>query len=171
MQQVKWFERSFDFSKTQHIFPSILERLKGTPARLEEKFRSIPVELLIRQIDGTWSIKENLGHLTDLEPLWQIRLNDIIMGKAELSPTDLQNARTTNAGHNDVPVAELLLRFRKEREKTMVMLEAIDEAAVFKSALHPRLKTPMRTIDLFLFVADHDDHHLARITELSRLPV
>jgi hypothetical protein len=37
------------------------------------------------------------------------------------------------------------------------------------SALHPRLKTPMRIIDLFLFVAEHDDHHLARITELARL--
>jgi hypothetical protein len=27
----------------------------------------------------------------------------------------------------------------------------------------------MRTMDLFLFVAEHDDHHLARITELARL--
>lgn len=171
MQQVKWFERSFDFSKTQNIFPSILERLMGTPARLDEKFRSIPQGLLSRQVDGTWSIKENLGHLTDLEPLWQTRLNDIITGKTELSPTDLQNARTTTAGHNNVPVEKLLQSFREEREKTIALLEAIDEATVFKSALHPRLKTPMRTIDLFLFVADHDDHHLARITELSRLPV
>ncbi len=24
----------------------------------------------------------------------------------------------------------------------------------------------MRTMDLYLFVAEHDDHHLARITEL-----
>ena len=171
MQQVKWFERSFDFSKTQNIFPSILERLMGTPARLDEKFRSIPEGLLSRQRVGTWSIKENLGHLTDLEPLWQIRLNDIIMGKTELSPTDLQNAATTAAGHNDVPVGALLQGFRKEWEKTIALLDAIDEATVFKSALHPRLKTPMRTIDLFLFVADHDDHHLARITALSRLPV
>lgn len=171
MQQVKWFERSFDFSRTQNIFPSILERLRGTPVRLEEKFRSIPLALLPRQVDGTWSIKENLGHLSDLEPLWQLRLDDIITGKTELSPTDLQNTRTTMAGHNDVPVDELLHRFRQVREVTIALLEAIDEATVFKSALHPRLKTPMRTMDLFLFVADHDDHHLARITELSRQPV
>ena len=26
----------------------------------------------------------------------------------------------------------------------------------------------MRTIDLFIFVAEHDDHHLARITEIVR---
>jgi len=39
---------------------------------------------------------------------------------------------------------------------------------VFKSALHPRLKTPMRTMDLFLFVAEHDDHHLAKISEIIK---
>ena len=49
------------------------------------------------------------------------------------------------------------------------MLEQLTEEQIFLSALHPRLKTPMRTIDLFLFVADHDDHHLARITELVKL--
>jgi len=169
MEQVKWFDRSFDFTTTQNIFPSILERLRGTPARLEEKFRTIPPSLLTRQVDGAWSIKENLGHLSDLEPLWQQRLDDIITGKTELSPTDLQNTRTTVAGHNDVPVEELLQHFRQVRQKTVTLLEAIDTATVFKFALHPRLKTPMRTMDLFLFVADHDDHHLARITELSRL--
>lgn len=170
MEQVKWFDRSFDFATTQNIFPSILERLRGTPARLEEKFKSIPPDLLSHQADGTWSIKENLGHLSDLEPLWQQRLDDIITGRIELSPTDLQNTRTTIAGHNDVSVEQLLQQFRQVRARTITLLEAIDEAAVFKSALHPRLKTPMRTMDLFLFVADHDDHHLARITELSRLP-
>jgi hypothetical protein len=29
------------------------------------------------------------------------------------------------------------------------------------------LRTPMRLIDLAVFVADHDDHHLAAISELS----
>jgi len=27
----------------------------------------------------------------------------------------------------------------------------------------------MRTMDLFLFVAEHDDHHLARVTELVKI--
>jgi len=44
----------------------------------------------------------------------------------------------------------------------------ISEKEVFKYALHPRLKTPMRTMDLFLFVAEHDDHHLAQISKLNK---
>jgi len=168
MKKVKWFERSFDFSKDQNIFPSIIERLRGTPARLEEKFKSIPLEILETKVDNTWSIKENVGHLTDLEPLWQGRLEDIKNGEMEMRPTDLANRKTDEANHNTQSIEKLLSDFRAVRELTIALIENLDEEIIFKSALHPRLKTPMRTMDLFLFVAEHDDHHLARITELIK---
>jgi uncharacterized damage-inducible protein DinB len=169
MKKAKWFERSFDFSTEQNIFPSIIERLRGTPARLDEKFGSIPVNILEVKVDNTWSIKGNLGHLTDLEPLWQGRLEDIINGEIELRPTDLANRKTDLANHNAKSLAELLSSFRQIRAQTLSVLEKLDEETIFRSALHPRLKTPMRTMDLFLFVAEHDDHHLARIAELVRM--
>lgn len=169
MTKVKWFERNFDFGRDQNIFPSIIERLKGTPARLEEKFKSIPAGILGDKVDNTWSIKENVGHLTDLEPLWQGRLEDIKNGEVEMRPTDLANRKTDEANHNAQPIEKLLSNFRKIREQTIGSIENLDEKTIFKSALHPRLKTPMRTMDLFLFVAEHDDHHLARITELVKL--
>jgi uncharacterized damage-inducible protein DinB len=169
MKKVKWFERSFNFSSEQNIFPSIIERLRGTPARLEEKFKSIPEGILETKVDNTWSIKENLGHLTDLESLWQGRLEDIIKGKIELRPTDLANRKTDLANHNATSLKELLSSFRQIRAQTVSALEKLDEETIFRSALHPRLKTPMRTMDLFLFVAEHDDHHLARITEMVKL--
>ena len=167
MKQVKWFDRQFDFKAEQNIFPSLIERLSGTPARLEEKIATIPSDLLALKPDNTWSIKENIGHLTDLEPLWQGRLEDIINGEIELRPTDLANRKTDLANHNDTPLAMLLQEFRAIRAQTVAQLKTLDEATMVKTALHPRLKTPMRTMDLFIFVAEHDDHHLARITELS----
>ena len=36
------------------------------------------------------------------------------------------------------------------------------------TARHPRLKKEMRVLDLAFFIAEHDDHHLARISELIR---
>lgn len=168
MKQTKWFERKFDFSSTQNTFPSILERLRGTPARLEEKIRPLPATLLSKKINESWSIQENIGHLIDLEPLWQARLNDILDGMQDLTVADLQNTATHNANHNATPVDELLSRFRAIRQSTMELLEPLTEEHIFRSALHPRLRTPMRTMDLFLFVAEHDDHHLARITEIAR---
>jgi uncharacterized damage-inducible protein DinB len=169
MQQTKWFERKFDFNSHENIFPSIIERLAGTPARWDEKFKSIPEKILTERIDNTWTIKENVGHLTDLEPLWQGMLEDILNGKTEMRPTDLQNKKTTEANHNAVAIEELLKEFRQIRMQTIAMIENLNEEQIFKSALHPRLKIPMRTMDLFLFVAEHDDYHLARITELARL--
>ena len=108
-------------------------------------------------------------NLTDLEPLWQGRLEDIVNGEIELRPTDLQNNKTTFANHNEKPLNELLHSFRQIRQQTISLLEKMDEETIYKSALHPRLNTPMRTMDLFLFVAEHDDHHLARMTELVRI--
>jgi uncharacterized damage-inducible protein DinB len=169
MKKVKWFDRRFNFDTEQNIFPAIIERLRGTPARLEEKFKSIPADILETKVDNTWSIKENIGHLTDLEPLWQKRLNEIINAQTELSPTDLLNRKTDLANHNTKSLEELLSSFRQIRAETVSMLEKLDEEIIFRSALHPRLKMPMRTMDLFLFVAEHDDHHLARITELYKL--
>lgn len=169
MEQIKWFDRKFNFETEQNIFPSIIERLSGTPIRLEEKLKSIPSSILEDRINNTWSIKENVGHLIDLEPLWTGRLEDVINNQLELRIADLLNTKTDLANHNDVPIENLLSSFREIRQHTVSLLESIDEETVFKSSLHPRLKIPMRTMDIFLFVAEHDDHHLARITEIVKI--
>ena len=168
MEQVKWFDRSFDFSSIQNTFPSILERLSGTPARLEEKLSMLHLDILSLRVGDSWTIKENIGHLADLEPLWQGRFQDIINGQAELRPADLSNRKTDLAGHDQFSLEALLLSFRQARTHTLQLLENFTEDLVYKSALHPRLKTPMRSIDMCLFIAEHDDHHLARITALNR---
>jgi uncharacterized damage-inducible protein DinB len=166
MEPVKWFDRKFNFDFKENIFPEILQRLKETPPHLTNTIKSIPDELLRAQLDGKWSIKENIGHLTDLEPLWQLRLNDILSGAAEMHPADLSNTKTHRADHNSRTAEELLRDFSTIRYQTVGMLENIPEEIIFRSSLHPRLKTPMRTMDLFLFVAEHDDHHLSTITSI-----
>ncbi len=169
MKQVKWFERKFDFTTDQNIMPSIIERLNGTPIRLEHKLNSMSLKILSTKIDNTWTIMENAGHLMDLEPLWQGRLEDIIKRKEELRTADLLNIKTNTANHNDARLEELLIEFKHKRQQTVKMLEELTIDEIFISAIHPGLKMPMRTIDLFTFVAEHDDHHLARITEITRL--
>lgn len=167
MEKIKWFERKFDFSFQQNIFPSIIERLSGTYVRLKSKIESTPAGLLEIKPNETWSIKENIGHLCDLEPLWQGRLDDIMNGEKYLRPTDLENKKTDFAQHNKTNIEDLLIQFQELREVTLNKLSNLEEADVFKFALHPRLEQPMRTMDLFLFVAEHDDHHLSRITEIK----
>ena len=50
--------------------------------------------------------------------------------------------------------------------RASLQLLAADDAVQTRTATHPRLGTPMRLIDLALFVAEHDEHHLATITAL-----
>jgi uncharacterized damage-inducible protein DinB len=165
-QQTKWFDRKFDFSSTQNIFPSVIERLRGTPARLEEKIQSVSENILVAKLNGSWSIKENIGHLIDLEPLWMGRLEDIMNRETYLRTADLTNTKTDQANHNARTINELLNGFRSVRANTIKKLESISDENIFLSALHPRLKTPMRTMDHFLFVAEHDDHHLVTINKI-----
>lgn len=168
MKQIRWFDRRFNFDKDQNIFPAIVERLAGTPVRLEEKLAAIPEEWLRVRLDNSWSILENVGHLTDLEPLWQGRLEDFLSGAVTLRPADLSNTRTHEANHNASNPEVLLAGFRAARAHTVRLLEALTEEDILRTALHPRLQQPMRLMDSFLFVAEHDDHHLARITDIVR---
>ena len=168
MKPVNWFERKFDFSGEQNIMPGLIERLEGTPVRIREKLRKIDPSIYKLQRDNKWSILEHIGHLGDLEPLWQARLDDILSDKKELRPTDLQNTQTTMAGHNEKDVSFLIERFEQLRYATIASIKLLTEEEIFRSALHPRLKTPMRTMDHFLFVAEHDDHHLVKITEIAK---
>ncbi len=168
MKQIDWFARKFDFNAEQHVFPALLERLTGTSVRIEKKLRGINPSFYSVKAGGKWSILEHIGHLSDLEPLWQGRLDDILAGREELRPTDLSNRKTDEANHNARGAEALVRAFTALRETTLARLETLTEAQLLLSALHPRLRTPMTTLDLFLFVAEHDDHHLAKMTELNR---
>ena len=166
----KWFERSFDFAIPISRFPSVLERLRGTPARLEERTSELPPEALTRVHEGRWSVQENVGHLVDLEPLWLRRAQQIFANESELAPTDVANRRTHEANHNARRLSDLLAEFRALRGQFVQLLSTADSSVLVRTAIHPRLRTPMRLIDLAVFVAEHDDHHLAAITELSSRP-
>jgi uncharacterized damage-inducible protein DinB len=164
----RWFDRKFSFDLPLSRFPDILERLRGTPARLEERVRPLPRATLVTRHDDTWSIQENVGHIHDLEPLWIRRAEQVLAGETELAVADLTNRGTDEANHNAAPLESILKELRSRRLRLVSALEGADASALERTARHPRLGTPMRLIDIAFFTAEHDDHHLARITELLR---
>jgi len=161
-----WFERQFPTGLPATLFPVIVERLRGTPARVEERLGPLTAPVLTRRSGNTWSIQENAGHLLDLEPLWLARVEDLLTRRPEMTPADLTNRRTHEANHNATPLATLLRTFRQARAVLVRRLETVDVAALAYTAPHPRLHVPMNLVDHAFFVAEHDDYHLARMTEL-----
>jgi uncharacterized damage-inducible protein DinB len=171
MSQVPvWFERKFEFSFPAELYPNLLARLRGTPARLEDSLRHVSHEELTTKPDNKWSAQEHAGHLLDLEPLWLARVEDYVAASAELTATDLRNRRTDEAHHNERTLEHILRDFRTARTKLLQRVEDLDPSLFARPIPHPRLKTPMRLVDHLYFVAEHDDHHLARIWELLNAP-
>jgi uncharacterized damage-inducible protein DinB len=167
MSQVPiWFERKFDFTFPVEQYPNVCSRLRGTPARLEETLRSVSRYVLITKSENKWSAQEHAGHLLDLEPLWLARVEDFLAGGDALTVADLSNRKTDQANHNGRNVLELMAEFRAARTRLLERVDRLEPALFTRALMHPRLKQPMRLIDHVYFVAEHDDHHLARIWEM-----
>lgn len=167
-QSPSWFERRFPFPIPPESLPSVLTRLRGTPARLESLLQTGSAETLTRKVEGTWSAQENAGHLADLEPLWLARVEDYVAGNQQLTATDLQNRKTDEARHNGQPIEQILTSFRAARQKLLERVRGLEGVAFERAIPHPRLRTPMHLADHLYFVAEHDDHHLTRIAVLLR---
>jgi uncharacterized damage-inducible protein DinB len=161
-----WFERKFPTGLSGEVFPLVVERLRGAPPRLEERVTALPTTVLTRRSGNTWSIQENAGHLFDMEPLWLQRVEDFLAEREDLTVADLTNRKTHEANHNAASLDAILRNFRQARGILVNRLESVDAAALAATALHPRLRIPMNLTDHAFFVAEHDDYHLARITEL-----
>ena len=81
MKPYKWVNRKFDFTLPDWMFPSTVERVRGTPARVEALVRGLHHAILTKRPgNDDWSIQEQIGHLLDLESLWAIRLDKLIAG-------------------------------------------------------------------------------------------
>jgi uncharacterized damage-inducible protein DinB len=104
--------------------------------------------------------------LLDLEPLWLARVGDYVATSDQLTAADLRNRKTDEANYNARPLEQILAEFRSARKKLLKRMDELDASLFARAILHPRLKMPMRLVDHLYFVAEHDDHHLARIWEL-----
>lgn len=168
-KHLNWTSRSFAFTFPVEVFPEMIERLRGTPARLEDRVRSLSPDLLKRRDGDKWSIQENAGPLLDLESLVSQRLDEYLAGAKALHAADMSNRKTHEANHNEVAMEEILKSFRAERAALVNRLDDLAPERFAAVAHHPRLNAPMRLVDMLFFQSEHDDYHLARISELIRL--
>jgi uncharacterized damage-inducible protein DinB len=164
MLHTPWFQRNFAPISDNGLLPGIIERLEGTPARLFHKIGDLRENRIAK--DEKWSLRRQIGHLYDLEPLWLARAGQIANGELNLLIADLSNARTHQANHDEVENLVLIKMFEQERQKLITLLRNVSPAVLDNAAVHPRLGTPMRLVDLAYFVAEHDDHHLVDIQHL-----
>jgi len=164
MKRTPWFERTFPAVEDNGLLPGILERLEGTPRRLRALLAGVDRS---SEVGTGWSLAQELGHLNDLQPLWLQRAGDIVEGKADLTAANLSNRTTHESDHDQRPLSEHINRFERNRTAFVSRLRAASADDLARASKHPRLGTSMRLIDLAFFVAEHDDHHMAKLRELK----
>ena len=167
--RIKWTDRRFNFDFPAGTYPEMIERVRGTPARLEDLLAGLSSEITTNQAEGRWSMQENAGHLLDLESLVTQRIDEYVAGNTTLHAADMSNRKTYDAHHNEVSASTILKAFRSARNEIVERLESLEPDVFARSALHPRLNVQMRLVDMLFFQAEHDDYHLARISELKKL--
>ena len=157
--EIPWFERNLDFGKPKEMLPYYLERLEGTIARIEQKVGHVTDNKLSAQHNGKWSVKQNIGHLAEVDEIANKRIDEMINGVSPLSPAVFEPKQD----YNSMPVEEVIQYFVQRRRSNLKKYTELSDDALTKASLHPRLKVLMTPVDLAWFDAEHDDHHLVKI--------
>ena len=76
-----WAHRKFFFVHPPWMLADFVERLRGAVPRLEALLVGLDDSSARLQLEGKWSIAQNIGHLSDVEELWRERLEDLNEGR------------------------------------------------------------------------------------------
>jgi hypothetical protein len=161
MEKISWFDRSFNFGAPNGMLPFYLERLSGTIVRIEKKVDGLSEEILSERLDNKWSVKENIGHLAEVDEIAAKRIQEMISGISPMQPAVFEPGP-----YHEWPISKVIEYFRDNRLKNIEQYERLSPNDLRTSSEHPRLKVRMTPVDLALFDAEHDDHHLVRINEI-----
>lgn len=162
MKKLAWFERQFTFGLPMGMLPFYVERLSGTAIRIAEKVKGFSEDILSEKVNGKWSVKQNIGHLAEVDEIALQRIDQMLKGIPVMLPAVFQPK-----DYNPLPVREVLQYFEETRRKNVAKYRSLRDEDLVKSSLHPRLQVQMTPVDLAFFDAEHDDHHLVMMHENS----
>jgi hypothetical protein len=161
MKRLDWFERKFVFGIQKEMLPFFLERLEGTIYRIEHKVKGVSESVLSEKYNDKWSVKQNIGHLAEVDTVGNKRIDEMLAGVAVLSPAVFEPK-----DYNPWPIEKVVAFFIESRLSNIRKYRTLSDLHLAKGSLHPRLKVTMTPVDLAFFDAEHDDHHLLKISDI-----
>jgi uncharacterized damage-inducible protein DinB len=157
-ETLPWFERNLIFGQPKEMLPFYLDRLEGTIVRIQEKVKNISDSTLSEKLNGKWSVKQQIGHLAEVDEIANKRLDEMVAGITPMSPAVFEPH-----DYNPWPIEKVIDLFKTNRHKNLKKYQSLSDADLLKPSMHPRLKVMMTPVDLAWFDAEHDDHHLVKI--------
>ncbi|MBX2897026.1 MAG: DinB family protein [Cyclobacteriaceae bacterium] len=161
MNELPWFERNLKFGYAPEMLPYFLVRLEGTFVRMQQMIAGLTDAQLSYKPNGKWSIKENIGHLAEVDAITTKRIDEMLAGSPVLSPAVFEPLNYT-----PWVIDEVLNLFQQNRNGSIKKYLQLIPAELRKASMHPRLKVAITPVDLAWFDAEHDDHHLVKIKSI-----
>ncbi len=161
-----WSKRRFTFGQPHWMLADYVERLRGLAPRVTALVDGVSDDVAHRRHEGTWSIAQNIGHLADVEDLWQQRLEDLGRHRDIYTPADPSRFQQAAERHQARPLVEIIRELDHKRSQLVAAMIAAPRELQMASVFHERLQCRMRLIDCAQFYAEHDDHHLLRVRTL-----
>ena len=135
-----------------------------------------PGERETRPIEGDWSLKQVLGHLSDYERLGVVALRQVAAGREPVYERTIEDFEGFNAERGPVwaklPWAEVWAQYVATRREMVEVALALDDAALARLFTAPWL-TPTTAGGYLLDMAGHEQEHadaLRRALGLRALP-
>ena len=164
-----WAQRRFEFVHPPWMLADFVERLRGVVPRLTPLLEGMGEEAAHNQVEGKWSVAQNIGHLSDVEELWQERLQDLRQGRKTYTAAVGARFQELAKRHQARPVDAILAELEDRRSRLVDALAQAPPELQEATAFHERLQVPLRLVDCAQFYAEHDDHHLLRIRTIRAL--
>jgi hypothetical protein len=120
-------------------------------------------DALARYADGKWSVKEVLGHVSDVERIFSYRLLRIGRGDATPLPGFDENAYVPAAKFDQRPLPMLLTELRAVRLSTIALIEGMPSEAW--SRWGESNGNPITARALAYIIVGHVAHHLGTLRE------
>lgn len=149
----------------------LLERIRGTHARMADLLRDQPLERLHLRVQGRWSVLEHTAHLIALQDRFEPRVDDFEEQRRSLCAIRMDGQDSELGLQRVRRLGDVLEEFKLKRLAFSRRVEGFGQAVQEHIALHPCKGQPMRAVDMLLWLAEHDDHHLATMRALLAAPV
>jgi len=133
--------------------------LEAQARTVAETFTSVGDESAgFRYAPGKWSVREVLGHCIDTERVFTYRALAFARGEQAPLPRFDEDAYAANAGHDGIPLEELVAEFGHVRAATVAMLRHLPAAAWSRVGAASGNAISVRA--LAFIMAGHVQHHL-----------
>ena len=144
---------------------TLMRRLEQAPQTLHALVADLDDELLVRRVGSSVSLKELVGHLTDMDVVFRERAWLILETDNPRLPSAHPPVLEKAAVYLDYPTADLLDSFQTSRQQTLGLLRGLTAAAWHRTGHHITFGTIPLTHQ-GNWVVEHERSHLIEMAQI-----